>query len=327
MKNQQVMRRRQRIRERKTEQMVLLAGALLSLLTVSAYDYGFRPLLLGCIAVLTALAAAAVCQRVRRKPNRLALFRAALDGAILLMLMPVTVPVSLLIMSCIVTIIIGNFRMRGDSAPFILPVPAGYCFAWIVNRSGVMQFPEKKMILPLLHMDSVKLTEGVSAQWNAQLRFPMNPLDWVRGVRGLPIGSASLFLLVVIGIVFVIRRAVSWRVIAGVILPLILSYWYFTYLQFPMRAVAAVCLTNQLLFSVLFIYGAPSVAPSKVAGVLFGLIMASGYLWMFRVRCMDYAAVWLGIAAGPAAALLRWIMRTERAEKEKEQLQKKNCPQ
>ena len=306
------MRRRLR-HERRLEQMILKGSALFSLTVIAVRVCGMRAAMLAGIAALTALLTQAVCLRVRKKAPDLSLPQAMLDGVILLMLMPVSVPVSLLIISCIFAIIISNFRIKNDSAPVVPAAPAGYCLAWLVNRSGVMLFPASAGHLPLFSIDRSLLTEGLSADWNRSWKFPPNPVDWIIGLRGLPLGSCSLFLLLVIAAVFLIRGAASPYVFIPMLLPLIPAYMLFTFMRFPVRAAAAALITNQLLFSALFIYGDSDFAPPGIAGILFGLMTASGFLWM--QRHFSSGVLWTAVLLGLIAALLRNVMRNERKKR------------
>ncbi|MBR4200952.1 MAG: RnfABCDGE type electron transport complex subunit D [Oscillospiraceae bacterium] len=307
--------RGQKSRERQKERMILTGAALLSLLGIASGLYGLRVWLLGGIAGATALSAELICLRIRkRKPD----FRAAqsvLDGWILLMLMPVTVPVPLLIISCVFAIIIGNFRIKGDTAPVIPAAPAGFCLAWLIRRAGVMQFPAAKGAVPLLSVNRSLLSAGASAGWNTHFRFPPNPVDWIIGVPGLPLGSCSLFLLLVIAAVFLVRNNSSGYVIVPMLLPLVCAFCFFTFFRFPVKASAAVLMCNQLLFSAVFIYGKTGFAPPKTAGVLFGLMTASAILWTLRYN--SEAVMWVGVVLGPAAAGLRFLIRWESRSRHK----------
>ena len=313
--------RRLRKQERRIEQMILKGGALLSLTVIAVRHYGMRPALLTGIAALTALLTQAVCLRARKKSPDLTLPQAMLDGVILLMLMPVTVPVSLLIISCIFAIIIGNFRIKGDRAPVIPAAGAGYCLAWLVNRSGVLMFPAAKGSVPLLRIDRSMLTEGVSASWNGSWKFPPNPIDWIIGLRGLPLGSCSLFLLLVIAVVFLARRAASPYVFFPLLMPLVTACMLFTFMRFPLRAAAAALMTNQLLFSALFLYSDSDFAPPDLAGILLGLLAAAGYLW--TLRHFSDGIMWLAVLLGPLAALLRYFMANEKKKRRRSGQMKK----
>ena len=72
-------------------------------------------------------------------------------------------------------------------------------------------------------------------------------------------------------------------------------------------------MTNQLLFSALFIYGDSDFAPPGIAGILFGLMTASGFLWM--QRHFSSGVLWTAVLLGLIAALLRNVMRNERKKR------------
>ncbi|MBQ8920861.1 MAG: RnfABCDGE type electron transport complex subunit D [Oscillospiraceae bacterium] len=305
-------RRKAMRQQREKEQTVICAGALLSLLVIVSVDYGPRVLLLGAVAALTAYYTELAFLRISGKKPGARIYRAVLDGEILLMLMPVTVPVSLLIISCIFAVIIGNFRIKGDTAPLIPAAPAGYCLAWLISKKSLLLFPAKKGTVPLFRIDRSILTEGASAVWNRKWSFSSSPLNWITGVRKLPIGSCSLLMLAVIAGVFLLRRIASREVVLSAVISMTAAYEILTLMQIPGTAAAAAMMTNQFLFAVIFIYSEKRFAPPRTAGVLFGLLITSCYISTVRLHGHGDAVMWLGIAAGPAATALRLIMRAEK---------------
>jgi len=309
------MRRKTMRRQRETEQTVICAAALLSLLAIVTADYGPRVPLLGAVAALTAYLTERLYLRIRGLKPDSRLNRAVLDGEILLMLMPVTVPVSLFIISCIFAVIIGNFRIKGERAPLIPAAPAGYCLAWLISRNSVLLFPAKKEWLPLFRIDRSMLTEGASAIWNHKWSFPASSLNRIIGVRKLPIGSCSLLMLAVIACVFLARRISSREVLLSAVISMITVNEIMTLMQIPEQAAAAAMMTNQFLFSVVFIFSEKSIAPPRIGGVLFGLLITSCWFSMTRLHDYGDAVMWIAAALGPVAAVLRKIMRTEQKER------------
>lgn len=316
--------RRNMRRKRDAEQTVVLAGALFSLLCIAANDYGLRVWLLAAVSFIAALLTELAVLKIRHKKADSRIFRAALNGVILLMLMPVTVPASLLIISCIFGNIIGNFRIKGDRAPVFPAASAGYCLAWLIDRKAVLLFPARKETVSLLNPDRSLLTKGTSALWNQKWLFPSDPVEWLLGVRRMPVGGGSLFLLAVIAVIFLLREISSGNVLFPAVTAMIAANEIFTVMQIPRTAAAAALLTNYYLFSVIFIYSETKFAPPETAGILFGLLTAFFTVWVTRLHPFGDAVMWITLLLGPAAAGLRISMKSEKKKEKAKCRQRKN---
>ena len=89
------------------------AAALLAILCTAAYEYGLRIWILAAIAAAVSLLTERICLSFRKKTFHMQNADSAVCGLVLLLLLPPTVPVSLLIMSCIFAIIIGRQLFGG----------------------------------------------------------------------------------------------------------------------------------------------------------------------------------------------------------------------
>ena len=145
--------------------------AILALLAAASYDYGIRIWILAAAAAASSLLTERICLYIRKKPFKAENLDSGLIGLVLLLLLPASIPVSLLIMSCIFAIIIGRQVFGGKENPVILPAASGFAFCMLNNRAAVTLFPESKTHLPVLIPDTVTLTDGISFVWNRAGRF------------------------------------------------------------------------------------------------------------------------------------------------------------
>lgn len=281
-------------------------AALTALTAVAAYDYGVRILLLFGIAAAVSVLAEYLCLRIRRKRFRRKHLDAAVSGIVLLMLLPPTVSVTVLIMSCIFAIIIGRGLFGGMENSVIPSAAAGFCFAALNNRADITMYPAAKGALPLNISDTVSLTEGLSGIWNRHGTFAVSDYDLATTVPAQPIGSASIVLLIVIAVVLMLRRSASAWVILPAVVPAVLYSLLISNLHAPLAYAAACCLTNQFLFSLIFLFGDPRHGPMTIGGLLIGLTVGLTATVLTRFCYIANAPVYLSVMLSP---LMLWVRR------------------
>lgn len=285
------------------------AAALLAVICTAVYDYGIRIIMLAGIAAAVSLLTERLCLYAQKKPFTRHNLDAGLCGIILLMLMPPSVPVSLLIMSCIFAIIIGRQMFGGRENPVIPAAAAGYLFAMLNNRAAMTAFPKKKLPLPLFDIDTEKLTDGISMLFNRTGKIGGSVTDWLTGCPAQPIGTCSIVLLIVIAAVLMLRRSASAYVLLPMMTVTFLCNWMFLYLRQPVNVFVGTFLTNQLLFSAIFLYSDTDFAPPSVAGICFGMVTGGLIVFFTRILYVYDAPVMLSVLMGPFAVWMRDIMK------------------
>lgn len=287
------------------------ALTLLALVTVAAFEYGPRIVLLCAAAAAAAMTAELVCLYLRGIPFRLKHLDAAAAGILTVMLMPPTVSVSLVIMSVIFAIIIGRQFFGGRENP-VIPAPAvGFCFAMLNSRAEMTMFPAEKGILPLWDTSGVTLSEGISPLWNRTGEFTGDVMRWVTGLPAQPLGMTSLLLLGVIALILMLRRSASGFVFFPMMLFLIAGNIAYSGFHNPAATAAGACLTNQTLICVIYFYCDPDFAPPHIGGMLYGMISAILILVLTRIFAVQDAPVLLTILLSPAALFLNSVLRKD----------------
>ena len=285
------------------------ALTLLALICVAAFEYGPRILLICAAAAVTAMTAELICLYLRGIPFRLKHLDAAVAGVLTVMLMPQTVSVSLVIMSVIVTIIIGRQLFGGREHP-VIPAPAvGFCFALLNNRAEMTTFPSAKEILPIWNTSGVSICESVTPIWNRTGDFSDDVFGWLTGFPAQPIGTGSILLLAVIAAVLLFRRSASLSVFLPMMAVLISGSIALNHFHHPAASAVGCCLTNQTLFAVLYLYCDFDYAPPHLGGVLYGMLSGMLILLLTRTFYIMDAPVLLSILLTPVALVLNEALR------------------
>ncbi|MBR4199739.1 MAG: RnfABCDGE type electron transport complex subunit D [Oscillospiraceae bacterium] len=284
-------------------------AALLALTAAAAYDYGIRIIILAVTAAGVSLLAEYLMLRLRKKTFTLLNTDAAVSGLILLMLMPPTVPFSLLIMSCIFAIIIGRGLFGGMENPVIPSAAAGFCFAFLNQHDAVTAFPAEKIRLPLVIPDDFILRDDLSAFWNRAGKIDVSDYDLLTTVPAQPIGSASLILLLVIAVVLMLRHSASpWLIIPASVFS-VTFHLAMSNMKTPLIYTAGCLLANQLLFALIFLFGDPRLAPPSIGGITAGLAAGISCAISSRFWFISDAPVFLVIILSPAMLWIRTMMQ------------------
>ena len=287
------------------EQILDRSAALTAILAVAAFDYGLRILLFSAIAAAVSMLTELVCLYLRHEAFRLRHLDAAVNGVLIFMMMPPTVSVSLLIMSCVFAIIIGRQVFGGRNQPLFPTAAVGYCFAFLNSSVQMQTFPLQKEHLPLFSAGSIQTGSGLSYQWNTAGTFPTDPLKWLTGPAALPVGSVSVLLLLTVGAVLFIRRSASAPVLLPMVAVVAAGFTVLHLFRAPLMCCTASMLTNQMLFSALFLYADPMYAPKFVYGLLFGLLCGILIVILTGFFAVADSPVFLAVLTAPLAFYLR----------------------
>ena len=291
------------------EQLFDRACALTAMLAAASYGYGCRIWLLAGAAFAVSLLTEWGCLYLRKKPFTRAHLDAGLCGVILMMMMPASVPLSLLIMSCIFAIIFGRQLFGGRENPVVHPAAAGFCFALLNQRAVMTAFPKRFVSVPLGGLQPEQLTDGVSAAFNRGQGLAGHLTDWLIGLPNQPVGTGSIVLLCAVALVLVMRRSSSvWVVLPATAFSVFCNV-LLGFRREPAEQIIGCCLTNQLLFSLVFLHGDPDFAPPDLAGMLYGILIAGVSAILTRVLYVTDAPVMLAVMLSPVALKLRILMQ------------------
>ncbi len=279
--------------------MTLLAAA-----AVAAFHYGIRVLLLCAAAMIVSMVTELFCLYVRGIPFRLWHLEAMGSGLILTMLMPASVPYSVLIISCIFMIIIGRQILGGSEHPVFSAAAVGYCFAQLSWRTAILTYPTAEW-LGLENIVNFHETASVSALWSQGGLLQGDLLSWLVHSEGLPMGSSSLLLLLVAAAILSLRRAIRGSVLAGMLITGIMISWTLGGIEGFWRVLATILMSHSFLYAAMYLYSDPALAPSGIFGLLFGILAAMLTLLLSLFAGVQQAAVILAVLLQPLQRVLR----------------------
>ena len=289
---------------------------LAALMIPAAVDYGFRIVMLCAAAASVSMLTELICLYLRHDPFRLRHLDAAVTGVILTMLMPPTVPLSLLMISCIFAIIIGRQVFGGKDRPLFPPAAVGFCFAFLNQKLAVQTYPAEKCIIPLFDPEKIETVSGLTDLWNHSSDFRARFSDVLLGVPRLPIGTGSLLLLLTAALVLIFRRSARAWTLLPMLSVIVSGNLIMTWYHNPMPVVYASLLTNQSIFAVMFLFSDPDYAPPGIFGALYGVFCGLLCVLMTRMLFIADAPVILSVFLAPLAYYLRSLIEQAKQQNE-----------
>lgn len=146
--------------------MYNVALSLVPAALVGVYNFGFRAFLIIAVAVLTAVAAEYVFDRIVKKPNTIKDCSAVVTGLLLALCLPGGVPLFVPFLGSLFAIIVVKCLFGGLGYNFMNPALAGRCFL-LISFSGIVanysvEIDGMSSATPLMEMtagESVKLAD------------------------------------------------------------------------------------------------------------------------------------------------------------------------
>ena len=235
--------------------MLTVIITLLPATAASVYFFGLHALLLIILAVLTAMATEAVCQKIMKKPITVNDWSAALTGLLVAFNIPANTPWWMVMLGSIFAIAIVKQAFGGlgfniwnpalAARAFLLaswpttmissdkfPVPKGGTLSGLqldaVTQATPLQLI-KNSIAPVLSDPSSFSAQQVDAA--RQVLAQLSSMDYIRtllaGNVGGVIGETSVVLLLLGGLVLLFKKYIDWRVPVGYIGTVAVLAWIF----------------------------------------------------------------------------------------------------
>ena len=296
---------------RSAEYWAVLAG----IMTVSICFYGIRAAAVYALAAVTAVAVDLVCLFLRRRHYRAVNLTGIASALVLVMMLPATVPFSVVVLSVLVSVALGMHLFGGRHDLLFPPAALGYLFARICWPQEVLRFPEPGEKIALFRHTAV-LDDSLSRTFLTTGSIHESLTDVLIGaVRG-PMGTGFILLLAVALVILMLRGGVNLFAVPGYFMGATAVCLRFGLDTLQMTAV---CMS---LFTVLFLASDPAVMPctgiyALVGGGLTGALSVT----LSVTYTLEYAPVIAVILTCPvwrALAMLEQYLYTPPEETQEE---------
>lgn len=310
---------------------ILLAA--LSLLVVSCYMYGIRPLLLVCAALLTAVVSDFVAAKLRGLPYNATDNSSLCTAIILTLMMPATVSYYVVIISVLMAVLVGKHLFGGYGAYPFNPAAVGYVVALVGWPAQLTQYPTPFTSIPM--WDTVGVIYSTSPMATMKLDGLPNitPMNLALGNYAGGMGATAVLVVLSCFVLLLLRKRISF--IAPVTFLLTCAAVAFCFPRVAgadrLDVVKYELLSSMLIYAAVFLLADISTLPKKrssrfVFGVVLGVLtMAFRYYGAYELG-VCFALIVVNAVSGfldrmTARAMGLW--RTRKLQKDNPDLQLK----
>ena len=254
-----------------------------SLVILSVCLQGLRAAAVCVVSVALCMAADAVCCRIRKIPYDIKAPEVPFWGAAAAMLMPVSVPWGLVLMSSLICVVVGKHLFGSSDNIVFCPPAIAAAFLMICYPAEMLYFPKYGDKFPLFgEFDGVLAR---SAEYS--LKMGSVPADgMLNGFLGLtaaPIGSSYIPIIIVCGAcLMVIRGGSACASLSCLGVAAVLAFFFPRADVSGWESVVYELCSGYLMFGAMFLAAEPYRTPQRKMGrVLYGAVL--GYVtMMFR---------------------------------------------
>ena len=278
--------------------MLTVLIALLPALVWAIYIYGFRPLIVTLLSVITCVASEFLYQKLMKKRITVSDLSAAVTGVILAFNLPPTIPYYLVIFGGIFAIVVVKQLFGGIGKNFLNPALAARVFLFIAWSKPMATFAAPEW-LPLFGSGDVvaSATPLASLKNGDMSRIDLDIVQAFIGDKAGCIGEISCMLLLVGGLLMLFRRVITWHIPVS----FIGTVAFLTYAFAPQSADAVSFMTYSVLSGGLFLgawfmatdYVTSPITPKGqiVFGICLGLLTGLFRLFGGSAEGVSYAII------------------------------------
>ncbi len=258
-------------------------AVVLSVVIAGVCFYGIRAAAIYGLAAVTAVVTDFACLFLQGKTYRLVDFSNIGNALILAMLLPASVPYSIVLLSTVFAV--GMTHIFGYRHDLLFPpAAAGYLFAVLCWRDEVLLCPAAGEKFALFG-SRAEVAASFSAELNRSAGVRTGAFDILIGAVRTQLGTGCLLLLMVGLIVLVLRRQLSFWGVFGYLVGVITAVLAF---GLPMQVLTG----NMFLFSALFLVADPCVMPGEgLTDYIAALATGLAAVFLLSEYQLEYAPV------------------------------------
>lgn len=282
------------------------------LLLQSLFNYGYHPLLVTAICIVSSVAVEYLGALVLKKPKTLYDLTAVKSGAVLAMLLPPTVPLWIaLVGGVLVGLVKIPFLGRGAS-PFI-PEAVSFAVLTVVFKKWIFSYVVPTGLFSFFTSnDSFIAAQSAAGKLADGSVSPFSFFELFLGVAPAAIGS-SLIALILCGFVYLIcRKSVNYYAVGAFLLECILLWAAFPRGTFgPITSIMHELTAGSILFCGVFFVGDKYTSPkTPIASIVYGLLAGTACVLVRNIGIYEQTACFVVVIMALLAPLLdRWIWK------------------
>lgn len=185
--------------------------ALLPLLVVSVYLFGYRALVLTLVSVASCVAFEFLYRKLMKKSINIGDLSAVVTGLLLAFSLPVTMPLWMPVVGAFFAIVIVKELFGGIGKNFVNPALAAriFLFSW----PAAMTTWAKPIMEPLTYLGADAVTGATALESLKSGKLPdTSVFDMLLGYRPGSLGETCVLMILVGGLYLLYRRVITWHI-------------------------------------------------------------------------------------------------------------------
>lgn len=270
-------------RESSATMMGDMVIAVIPLLVMACYFYGFRPLVVSFYTVLACKLADVFGNLISGRGAMLTDLSPVVTGLLIAMLLPASVPYYICVIAGLFAILVVKQPFGGTGQNLFNPAAAGFAFVAICWPQQIFRYPQPLERLELTSQVSARLMEG-SAYTLKLGGIPS--IEWEELVLGNyagPMGATHILLMVTCLIFLLGRKTVDWRLPVSFLATAACFAFFFARIPTsPLNSLCFELFSGSVMFCSVYMVSDPVTAPKTGVGrVVYGACAGIGTM-LFR---------------------------------------------
>lgn len=273
-----------------------VSALLFTIVFMAYYFYGIRAVFVTGVSVLSSFLTDYLCVSAMKKKFDWTDESPLMSGLLLALLMPATVPYSIMAFSAAFMTVVGKYAFGGNDNLIFCPVCVAYIFTSLCFPSSILRYP---LPVPFGKVPTANIvTDGLTNSYthfldnNAVSTFSL--LDIIWGKLAGPMGTSAVLIILICAVALYFFRDIpsmalfagfGANVIINVVFPVGERGWY---------AVLNSLVAGSYLFVLVFMACDVRYVPKKqFSQLLYGILFAAGSFLMRKYTTIENGAVFM----------------------------------
>ncbi len=268
---------------------------LIAITFLSVYYYGLRALIVVLLSVVVSYVTDFICVKLRGKKFNVKDISAVISALIFTLLLPASVPYSMVVISSLVMIIVGKQAFGGNENKIFSPAIVAFVFAALCFKDYIFIYPTPvaKGQLDLSSYVSGHLVNSFTQTFSTVSNPTFNWLDMLLGKIPGPMGATNVIVILICAAILISRKSISILAFLSTVGTLIAAAFFFP-IQSGISHISSVIyeiFSGGMIFCAAFVASDFDYVPKKNLGKIIYGIMTAALTILFR----RYAGAEIGI--------------------------------
>lgn len=241
------------------------------------YYYGLRVLILTAVSVVTSVIVDYICVSLMKRKYDWSDQSPVMDALLLTLLMPASVPYSIMAISTALMVVIGKYAFGGNKNLIFSPVAVAYAFCSFNWSNVIMRYPIPAPFgeVSLAPTITDNLTQSFTYNFDNGAAGTFSLLDMLWGKLTGPMGTSNVLIIIICAVALYFFGDISTTVLFTGVAANVLLFVLFPENAFGWQAVCYSLATGSYMFVLVFMANDHRILPKhELSRFLYALTIA-----------------------------------------------------